>query len=203
MPNFNNCKVAIYATNNSLIKTRNTVMIKDATTSGIILRDNSLLTAPGLSGVTASSFNIIACERGIHADASRVNMNFAHVKATKIGLLTVNSSNFNFDKNVVDGSVYSGYTGYAYGAYITDSSRGTFYDTTITGYTGGTGSQTSGNYATVASSVVFTGSTAQAALVNINTGGVSIAGTVYTNSTKGNLAFGSTYSAPADFIPDP
>lgn len=203
MPNFNNCKTAIFATNNSKIKTNDPILIKDASVAGIVLKENSLLIAPGVSGVTASSLNIIACERGIYSDASRVNLNFAHIKETKIGFLAANSSNFNFDKNTVDGGKYYGFTGYAYGAYVVDASRGTFYDTNITGYTGGTGSQTSGNYVSVASSVVFAGTTTQTALINLNSGGVGIAGSAYTNTTKGVLAFGGPQNAPANFEPEP
>ena len=192
MPNFNNCNIGISLNNNSSAFFTTPVVMKDIKNTAIVLSNNSLLAHAGVSGSTGSSFNIFDSKRGIQIqNNSRVDVENADIRKVQYGLVCLNSSSFDFNKSIIDGgSFYTSFTGQAYGMYVSDNSTGNIFQSSITGYTGGTGSLTSGNIAVVKSSVLFVGTTADSLRVNTVALGSSMIGEVYVDPTFGQKLVG-------------
>jgi hypothetical protein len=199
MANFNNCRIGIFATNLSSIKLKNATLIKDALDTGIILKNSSSLVHMGLSGSTGSSFNILTSKRGIQLqNSSRVTIENASIKGVQYGFICTNSSSFDFNKSQILGDTYSSFTGQAYGMYVTDRSTGNIFESSITGYFGGTASLTSGNMAVVKNATLFLGTTADSLRVNIAGLGNSLPGAVFVDSNLGKkISSGDALISPA------
>lgn len=202
MPNFNNCNVGILLNDNSSAFFTTPVVMKDIKDAAIVLNNNSLLVHAGVSGSTGSSFNIFDSKRGIQLqNNSRVNIENADIRKVQYGLVCLNNSSFDFNKSRIDGgSFYTSFTGQAYGMYVSDNSSGNIFQSSITGYAGGTASLTSGNIAVVKSSVLFVGTTADSLRVNTAALGSSMLGEVYVDPNFGKKIIGTdsvAYNAPA------
>lgn len=180
MPNFNNCQIAILLKNNSSANFSNPVQIKNCSDTGVLLNNNSFLVHRGVSGSTGSSFNIFDSKRGIQIqNNSRIEVENANIKNVQYGFVSINASNFDFNKSIVDGSSYASFTGQAYGMYVSDRSTGNIFQSSITGYAGTTSSLTSGNIAVVKSSSLFVGTTADSSRVNTTALGSLLTGEVF------------------------
>jgi hypothetical protein len=186
MPNFNNCQTGIYANATSTIRLTDKVLIKDANNSAITLRNSSYLSNAGVSGSTGSSFEVVSCVRGFQIETSHMDVSNARIIDTRYGLVSANASTFNLNKSVIEGGVYSSFTGQAYGLYISDASSGNFFESSVTGYVGGTGSQTSGNFAVFKNSTVFVGATSQKLQANTTALGADLQGSVVVDTFLGN-----------------
>ena len=186
MPNFNNCQTGIYASDASTIRLTDKVIIKDASVSGLTIRNNSYLSNPGVSGSTASSFDIVSCVRGFQIETSHIDVQNAKITDTRYGVISANASSFNLNKSVIEGGAYSSFTGQAYGLYVSDASVGNFFESSVTGYAGGTGSLTGGNFAVFKNSTVFVGATAQKLQANTTALGVDLQGSVVVDTSLGN-----------------
>jgi hypothetical protein len=200
MPNFNNCKTGVYAEGRSTVRFTDKVLVKDASVSGFTVRNNSQLIGQGVSGSTASSFEVISCVRGFQIETSHIDVSNAKIVDTRYGIVSSNASTFNLNKSQIEGGVYGSYTGQAYGLYISDASIGSFFESSVTGYAGGTGSLTSGNFAVFKNSTVFVGATAQKQQANTTALGVDLEGTVQVDTSLGNRIVGGdpvlTYFPP-------
>lgn len=187
MPNFNNCNVAILLKNNAVAKFKSPIEIKNSLDTAVIVSNNSLLVHPGISGSTGSSFNILDSKRGIQIqNNSRLDIENANITNTQYGFVSLNSSSFDFNKSVINGSNFASSTGQAYGMYIADRSAGNIFQSSITGYAGGTASLTSGNVAVVKNSTLFVGTTADSLRVNTVALGSSLLGEVLVDTSLGN-----------------
>lgn len=202
MPNFNNCKTGIYASTTSTVRLTDKVVIKDASIAGVTLRNKSYLSNPGISGSTASSFDIINCARGFQIETSHVDISNAKISDTRYGFVAKDSSSFNFNNSQITSNIHGSTTGQAYGMYVSDASVGNLFDSSITGYAGGTGSLTSGNFVVVKAAKVFVGATAQLTQANTTALGADNIGNVYFDIAKGNSIIGGDrlveYLPPGD-----
>jgi hypothetical protein len=190
MPNFNNCKTGVYAEGRSTVRFTDKVLIKDASVSGVTVRNNSQLVCQGISGSTGSSFEVISCVRGFQVETSHIDISNAKISDTRYGVVSANASTFNFNKSEINGGIYGSYTGQAYGLYVSDASVGSFFESSVTGYAGGTASLTSGNFAVFKNSTVFVGATAQKQQANTTALGVDLEGTVQVDTSLGNRIIG-------------
>lgn len=184
--NFNNCKVAIYGTNNSYFSFNNPVLIKDASSVAINLKNNSTLESPGVSGVSHSSFYITTSERGIQSDSAKFFIENATISDTRYGIVTKNNAFFEFNKGNIDGTRYLNNASQAFGAYVSDTSVGNFFGSSVTGYTGGTGGTQSAMIAVVKNSTLFVESDAKRNIVNIVANGANSQGLVIVDINQGN-----------------
>lgn len=192
MPNFNNCNVGILLNKNSSAFFTTPVMMKDIKDTAVVLSNNSLLAHPGVSGSIGSSFNIFDSKRGIQIqNNSRIDVENADIRKVQYGFVCLNASSFDFNKSRVDGGNYASFTGQAYGMYLSDNSSGNIFQTSVTGYAGGTASLTSGNIAVVKSSVLFVGTTADSLRVNTAALGSLMTGEVYVDPTFGKKIVGN------------
>ena len=186
MPNFNNCQTGIYANGTSTVRLNDKVLVKDASVAAVTLRNNSYLSNSGLSGSTGSSFEVISCVRGFQIETSHADVSNARIIDTRYGIISANASTFNLNKSVIEGGIYSSFTGQAYGLYVSDASSGNFFESSVTGYAGGTGSLTGGNFAVYKNSTVFVGATAQKLQANTTALGVNLQGSVVVDTSLGN-----------------
>lgn len=186
MPNFNNCQTGIYANGNSTVSFNTKVLMKDASVSAATVRNNSYLTNQGISGNTGSSFDIVSCTRGLQVESSHVDIKYAKIQNTRYGVIAKNGTTFNFNNSEITTTDYTSFTGQAYGMYVSDGSIGNFFDSSVTGYAGGTASLTSGNFVVVKASKIFVGATAQKQQANTTALGADLVGDVYVDTTKGN-----------------
>lgn len=201
MPNFNNCRVAILLKDNSLGKFTYPIEIKNSNDVGVAVTD-SVLKHSGISGTSGSSFNIFDSKRGIQIqNASRVDIENANIRNVQYGFVSLNSSSFDFNRSNIDGNTYTSFTGQAYGMYLSDNSTGNIFQSSVTGYAGGTASLTSGNIAVVKNSTIFVGTTADSLRVNISALGASLLGEVLVDPLFGKKIVSNdslVYMIPGD-----
>ena len=180
------------------------IQIKNAADTAIALSNNSVFVSPGISGSTGSSLNIFDSKRGIQIqNNSRIDVENANIKNVQYGFVSLKASSFDLNKSTIDGSAYVSFTGQAYGMYVSDRSTGNIFQSSITGYAGGTASLTSGNVAVVKSSTLFVGTTADSLRVNTVALGSLMAGEVYVDPSFGNKIVGNdavVYMIPGDEI---
>lgn len=202
MPNFNNCRVGMLLKDNAFGRFATAIQIKNAADTAIALSNNSVLVSPGISGSTGSSLNIFDSKRGIQIqNNSRIDVENANIKNVQYGFVSLNASSFDLNKSTIDGSAYVSFTGQAYGMYVSDRSIGNIFQSSITGYAGGTASLTSGNVAVVKSSTLFVGTTADSLRVNTVALGSLMAGEVYVDPSFGKKIVGNdgvAYMIPGD-----
>lgn len=193
MPNFNNCNIGIYAKDHSTVRIDHRTVIKDASNTGILVKNNTYLYHPGISGSTGSSFDIISCNRGIQVDSAHFDIENAKISNTRYGVVAVNGSVFNFAKSDINTTAYVSFTGQAYGMFVSDGTIGSIFNTSITGYAGGTASLTSGNVAVVKNAVLFVGATSQQLAVNNAALGSGLPGYTVVDTTLGNKVSNNSY----------
>lgn len=199
MPNFNNCRIAMLLKDNAIGKFTSAIQIKNASDTGVVLSNNVLFVSPGISGTTGSSLNIFDSKRGIQVqNNSRLDIENANIKNVQYGFVSINSSTFDLNKSTINGSSYASFTGQAYGMYVSDRSTGNIFQSSITGYAGGTASLTGGNIAVVKNSTLFVGSTADSLRVNTAALGSSMIGQVYVDPSFGKKIVGNDIVAYMD-----
>jgi hypothetical protein len=181
----------MYIKNGSNVRFSNTTIVKDANLAGIALNNNSSFESPGVSGNTGSSLRILSCARGIQVDNnSRFDVGNALIRDTRYGAVATNASSFSLFQSEIYGDSYSVFNGNTFGVFLSDASVGSIYSTSITGYTGGTGSATAANASAIKNSTLLVGTTAQSSLVNTNLLGASLAGDVIVDTSLGNILSG-------------
>lgn len=204
MPNFNNCNIGIYAKDGSTVRIDHRTVIKDAANTAILIKNNTFFYNPGISGSTGSSLDIISCNRGIQIDAAQLDVENAKINNTRYGVVALNGSVFNLNKSDINTTAYVSFTGQAYGMFVSDGSIGSAFNTSITGYAGGTASLTSGNIAVVKNAVLFVGATSQQQIVNTTALGSNLPGYALIDTSLGNkISSGSSvaYDAPPSAEP--
>ena len=186
MPNFNNCNFGIYAKDTGTIRIGHRALVKDAANTGVLIKNNAYFYSPGVSGSTGSSLDIVACNRGIQTDSAHFDVENAKISDTRYGVVAINGSVFNFARSDINTTAYTSFTGQAYGMYVSDGTIGSIFNTSITGYFGGTASLTSGNIALAKNAILFVGATSQQQSVNTAALGSGLPGYAVVDTNLGN-----------------
>lgn len=192
MAHFNNCKTALYGTNNSIFIFNEPILIKDSSDVAVNLKQNSLIEAYGASGVSHSSFRISTSERGIQLDSSKMFVENTTIESTRYGVVVKNNSFFELNKTNIDGTKFLGLSQQAFGVYVSDGSVGNFFASSTTGYTGGTGGTQSAMIAVVKNSTLFVESDVKKNNVNIVANGINSQGVVIVDINQGNKISGGS-----------
>lgn len=184
--NFNGCKIAIQGLNGSYFDFNNEILIKDATEVAINLKNNSIVDSPGISGASHSSFYIVTSERGFQVDNSKAIIENAYIVDTRYGVIAKNNSFLDFNKSTIDGQRYLNTNTQSFGAYISDGTVVNMYQSSVTGYTGGTGGTQTAMIASVKGSTIFVESDAKRTNINTVANGSSSLGFAVVDVNQGN-----------------
>jgi hypothetical protein len=165
----NNCKNGIVS-NNSEFRVVAGVFINSIRDLAIGINSNSYLeSVAGAPGATIGIY-ITDCKRGIAVgNNSSANVSNAWLNAVSYGVSVFDASSFRFDNSSIVGVGTGSTTQPAgiVGAFLDTGSNASFFNTSVTGFTNGTGGATQAHYQCNNFSVLHHGSTTQATLISL------------------------------------